>query len=374
MPSSSTEPTLAKRGTPWLNLALSLLTLVLLFLLLEGLGSVLMAGRAAKHALKMQEESHSQYDADLGWRNRPSLKIDNLYGPGAVFTTNTQGFRSPQGQDYAVQVPAGRYRVVALGDSFTMGYGVGDSASYPAQMQVACALLQTVNMGQGGYGLDQAYLWYRRDGAALDAQVLLVAPIAHDFYRMKHDRFVGYAKPVLAVEGGKLVVRNVPVPADWSWRTPARRAMAFVNDLALVRLARVLLRGPAAAQAPAQDTFYGDIGDEVFAAAGLALDDLAASGKTRGRTLVLAYLPVEDMLDREPSREAQWMQAYARRTGVPFIDLVPEFKRLAPAERAAMYRPDKHFSEAGNRLVAQALLAGLAQQVPGFPACGTAKP
>lgn len=363
MPSNSTEAA-ARGASPWLNLLVSVAVLIVVFLLIEGLASVLMSVKAARHTVYMREESHSQYDAELGWRHQRSFHAPDLYGPGAPFTTNGQGLRATE--DYTPAVPAGRYRVVALGDSFTMGYGVGDAAHYPAQMQAACPTLQTVNMGQGGYGLDQNYLWYRRDGVALQAQVLLVAAIAHDFYRMAHDNFVGYPKPMLKAEQGTLRVSNVPVPQAWGTRTPLRRALTFAESLAVVRTSRALL---PPSQAPAHDPFYGVVPDEVMAAAGLALDELATLSRPRGQQLVLVYLPLRDLLPLEPSREAQWMEAHARKSQLPFINLTPEFSRLSPAELASMYRPDNHYSDAGNRLVAQALLRHLQAQVPGFPAC-----
>lgn len=363
MPSSPTEP--ATRRTPlWLNLALSALVLLLLLLLVEGFSSLLMSVKAARHTMFMREVSHTRHDAELGWSHRPSMQVPDQYGPGLGITTNAQGFRATE--DYTRAVPAGRYRLVALGDSFTMGYGVSDTDHYPAQMQAACPGLQTVNMGQGGYGLDQDYLWYKRDGVALDTQVLLVALIAHDFFRMGSDKFIGYPKPTLEVEGQALVVKNVPVPTSWMTNTSARKALTFVESLAVYRLALAVARHAAP---PADAVFYGAISPQVMAAAGKALDDLAALSKARGQQMVLVYLPVADLLPQEPSREATWMQAYAEQAKLPFINLVPEFSRLAPARQAGMFLVDKHYTAEGNRVVAQALLRELSLRLPGFPAC-----
>lgn len=364
MPSSSTEPTPPARPRPWLNLLLSLTVMVVLLLLIEGFSSLLMAVRTARHELTMREESHAQYDADLGWRHRPSLHIPDLYEPGAHFTTNAAGFRARE--EYSPRVPPGRYRIVALGDSFTMGYGVGDDASYPAQMQAACAPVQTVNMGQGGYGIDQNFLWYRRDGVAYDANLLLVAAIAPDFFRMASDNFIGYPKPVLAIEAGQLAVKNVPVPEAWSNRTHLRRLRSFVESLSLVRLGKVLAFHGGV---PVPDKFYGEVSDTLLATAGMAFDELHALSRAKGQQVVLVYLPVQDLVSQEPTREAAWMKDYAARAGVPFIDLVPEFSQLSRAQLASMFRTDHHYTEEGNRRVAQALLRQLAAQVPGFPSC-----
>ncbi len=79
-------------------------------------------------------------------------------------------------------------------------------------MQASCSVLQTVNMGQSGYGVDQDYLWYKRDGAQLDANVLLFAVVAQDFFRMTNDNFIGYRKPVLRTRDRALVIENVRCP------------------------------------------------------------------------------------------------------------------------------------------------------------------
>jgi hypothetical protein len=316
----------------------------------------------------MREESHSRYDPDLGWSHRPGLRIEGMYGEGTVFTTNRQGFRARE--DFGKAVPEGRYRVIALGDSFTMGYGVDDESSYAARMRAFCPALQTVNMGQGGYGVDQDYLWYKRDGTKLDAQVLLFAFVAEDFFRMAGDTFIGYPKPVLRARDGKLAVENVPVPQAWESRTTLHRARTFMESLAVVRAGQ-WIRGKFGGQGAERKAyeFYGTVGDQVFAAAKLAFDDLAAVSKARGQHFVLVYLPASYLLAHEPSREAKWLESYSRASGVPFINLTADFEQLTPAEIARMYRPDYHYSDEGNRFVARALLRHLGAKLPGFPSC-----
>jgi hypothetical protein len=367
MPSSSTDaegerPPAASR--PWINVAVSIVATAIFFLLVEGAASVLLSVGAARRALAMKEESHVRYDAELGWSNRPNLHLADFYEPGASLTINAQGLRGLE--DYAAHVPPGRYRMVALGDSFTLGFGVDDTQTYAARMESACPALQAVNMGQGGYGLDQDYLWYKRDGGKLDANLLLVAVIAHDFYRMASTDFIGYGKPVLRAREGALRVENVPVPR-WEWRAALTRAREFVESLAVVKLGRRV-----ASHLRPEQRFYGEAGSEVFAAAGLALDDLARDSRARGQRMAIVYLPTRDLLPQEPTREATWLEAYGTRQGVPVVNLVPAFDALTPAQLARMYRWDYHYTVEGNRFVSQALLRALPSAVPGFPACAAA--
>lgn len=356
--------TLMKRNSFWLHLLLLSVFFAVPVLLIEGTASIFVAVRAARHMLYMQEESHSQYDTDLGWSHRPNLRIDDLYGGKTRFTINSQGLRA--GEDFDRTIPPGKYRIVTLGDSFTMGYGVGDDATYPSQMQALCPALQTVNMGQGGYGVDQGYLWYKRDGVKLEANAVLFAIVAVDFYRMASDNFIGYPKPVLRVRNNALAVENVPVPSAWNIRTPVRRTLAFFESLAFVKIGRWLI---GRAGTPAKEEWYGPVSDDVFAAARLAFDDLAALLKSRGQHLIVAYLPMDVLLAREPTPEAVWLEEYARRSGVPFINLVADFNRFTPLQRAQLFRPDHHYTVQGNHMVADALLRELAELIADFPDC-----
>ena len=57
--------------------------------------------------------------------------------------------------------------------------------------------------------------------------------------------------------------------------------------------------------------------------------------------MVLLQHPDRVLQDRVFSLDQMvWLEDYARRSGVPFINLVPDFNRLTPAEIARMFRPD----------------------------------
>jgi hypothetical protein len=122
----------------------------------------------------------------------PDVRRPDLYGPGRSLTANARGFRALE--EHAPEVPADRYRVVCLGDPFTMGYGVDDADTYPARVQRHCPALQ--------------------------ADRLLFAFVDADLNRLGLDAFGGFPKPRLDPEAGELVVRNVPVPRVGTTRSP----------------------------------------------------------------------------------------------------------------------------------------------------------
>ena len=51
---------------------------------------------------------------------------------GKLFRTNLDGFRGPE---YSLQPEPDVFRIVVIGDSFTMGSGVEESEAYPARLE-----------------------------------------------------------------------------------------------------------------------------------------------------------------------------------------------------------------------------------------------
>jgi hypothetical protein len=344
------------------NLLFAFLVTSFILLLGEGCLSVIRAIRAAASVHGIEEEKHSQYDEELGWRNLREFHNPSFYGEGLSYTTNAQGFRGAK-EDYTVQVPAGRYRIICLGDSFTMGYGVDDAYTYPAQLESLVPKAQVVNMGLGGYGIGQNYLWYKRDGVGLEANLLLFAFIDNDFQRLTQPSFMGYAKPLVQAQGDELSVTNVPVPRTWHVRTLRARVARFLERLALADMLRRLIPDSPARREP------GDVGPEVFGPpAALIFQELAVISKERGQDFALVYLPTRYHLPVEPTPEARWLGSFSAMSQIPLIDLTREFKRLAPRALRTMFQSSSpHYSAAGNLLVARALQKRLENLFPRFP-------
>ncbi|MEM7309312.1 MAG: SGNH/GDSL hydrolase family protein [Planctomycetota bacterium] len=352
----------APRRTPTLiKLAVTVVATLVLLIAAEGGAGLLLAWKDSGDVEGIREELHCQYDPDLGWSHRASVHVGDLYGKHRALTTNARGFRATE--EYTDEVPEGRYRVICAGDSFTLGYGVDDAATYEAELEAQEPRLQAVNMGQGGYGVDQAYLWYKRDGVRLDADLVLFVFIAPDFERMLDARFNGqYSKPLLRAVDGELQVDNVPVPNDFD-AGGGQRAKLLFERIALGELLRRATRPNRVEQAmqvagsplpfrePAQ----------------LMLADLAQTCTSQGSELVLVQLPLLDPLAGRPEEVSAWISDVAAELEVPFVDLSPDFRALPPAEAELYYQPDGHFNALGNRLVAERLLVHLRRVLPSFP-------
>lgn len=345
---------------------------LLLLILIEGLASVVVFVHdvSTRSENPPAERRHTRYDAELGWVNIPGTRAEGLYGPGRDVTINAQGFRGER--DVAVEVPDGRVRIVCSGDSFTFGYGVGDGDTWCAQLEDLAPRLEVVNMGQGGYGLDQIYLWYLRDGKGLDLDVHLVAINTHDIERMTSDVFFGYGKPTLTMDGGALRPDRVPVPeagfaAPWATQNAGLLRKLGVVDM-LARLTGSL----------GMETWRDVMTvEQAMDLALAAVQHLAAISREKGAAFVFVFFPAGYELTNPvmDSVRVRFREALLA-AEIPVIDLVDYFRSLPLSEARAMFirhgevdypGAEGHFTQSGNWQAAQQLLFEL-RKIPGVAA------
>ena len=219
-------------------------------------------------------------------------------------------------------------------------------------------------MGEAGYGIGQAYLHYKRDGSTLDHDIHIFAFIAEDFYRMQLYRFNGYEKPVLELQDGDIVSRNVPVPRRTyyvPWLTHNRETFTKLRS---VELGRRTSKGLFSQKTPSKvwiDDPVGHVAVKVF-------ETLDHMNSAKDSTLVLVFL--EQSAARGGIRSEQLRQFVSiesKKRNILFIDLVGEFERLPYQKREELFDPQwYHYSAKGNAYVADLLYKQLLSkfQVP----------
>ena len=341
----------------------NLITVAVILLLIEGLSSFVLFFQSMVGTPPVAERTHTQYDPELGWVNKPDVYIENMYGPGLHLETNAQGFRNAE--DFTPTIPSDKVRIICSGDSFTLGYGVDNDHTWCQELAMLDNRLQTVNMGQGGYGVDQAYLWYRRDGTALAHDIHLFTFITNDFERMRSDSFLGYGKPLLDVQDDKLVVNNVPVPERAFYVPWLTQNSESIKKLKTVELLSQLFESSAQAESDNElaenDWLWERVNVEI-------LKDLQQLNRDRDGILVLVYLPT--LSDYQPDSQGdteQWRQKVslaAQDLGINFIDLVDDFRTLPAEDVPALFLAEGeveypgaagHYTAAGNAYIAQRL-------------------
>jgi lysophospholipase L1-like esterase/Flp pilus assembly protein TadD len=262
-------------------------------------------------------------DADLFYRLRPAITLLGAYA------INAQGYRGPP--HAPVRTP-GTLRVVCAGDSNTFGLAVDGEDAWPEQLRrILSALLdgalevEVINAGVPGYSTEQTRRQVRRDLLALEPDVLVVCPTAHNDVAG-----CDYGGDRAALDG-------------WTAR------------LARLRIARLLglgrgARGGASIEGPDPDggrrprVTPAEFVDNVRAMVALA--------RERDVPVVCAVTPhAEERAYAKPELRdhEELLVRAAREAGACVVDVRPEFEAYAGAP---MFSDGIHFLPTGHRLLA----------------------
>jgi len=321
----------------------------------EGAASIWLMTQDIRAIRPTENFRQAQYDTLLGWIGLPDLRITNNYGPGIHLATNADGMRIHK--PVSAELAPNARRAICSGDSFTFGSGVADDQTMCAYLEGQLPGLETLNMAQRGFGIDQAYLWYKRDGARYQHQLHLFAFIWNDFERMALTSFTGYSKPMLRLRDGRLLTTNVPVP-KWSGTSKAYEIQNVLARSRLFQLARRSGNQSDAAKLQRTDTQVWNVAEAVF-------EDLARLNAERHSQLVLVYLPTATEAEAGPYdvRRAS-LEAFSKRTGIPLVDLTPDLRAVPrdsldwlfiTANQIPVRGSAGHYSPRGNHWAAERL-------------------
>lgn len=326
-------------------------------------------------------------DPELGW----TLKADVAWPVGSApwengLTTNAAGFRDAP---HAEAKAPGAYRIAVLGDSFVFGSGVAQDAILTRRLAAYLGPgFEVVNLGVPGYGTDQELLTLRRWGRKLSPDLVLLGFFWNDLMEDSSDRIYGLPKPRFTLEGGRLVLHP---PAGFS--APSTFARLDASLASRSHLWSLLRNGLSSAgrivgDAPEERPVSIDFSLKsppasreaefalAFALLGAVRDEATSLGAPLGvfsvpprflveagvgaRLLKIYGLP-KDAFEEDGFRR---LSEACEERGIPFVDLMPGFRREA-AEGARLFLPTGiHWSAAGHdaaaRQLAPAVRAGLA--------------
>lgn len=324
---------------------------------------------------------YMQYDADLGWTNRPgSSSRDGLY------RANSAGLRSDR--EYSKETPPGVLRVALFGDSFIHGNDVDLAGSLAPQLESELAArgvaAQVLNFGVGGHGMDQAYLRYSRDGGRFDYDIVVMGLQFENITRhLMVFRLVAYpqtaipfSKPRYYFEGPSLLLANRPTVApdqiaatlaDFH-RSPLRRFEAFYSEKYRRRwyLRSRLIAVLAEALRRKDGEVMPDLGDpegEGLRVTGRILENFRNDVRVTGRPFLLVNLPLKDNIETQIGGGGDPAEPLLSlfRPGFTIVDPAPRLVALA-RERGVDAVAPGHYSADGNRAVAAALAERIAVQ------------
>lgn len=317
------------------------------------------------------------YDPDLGWNNRPRTCT-----PEGRYCANSFGLRADR--EYVAEQRPGLFRVSMFGDSFVAGFDADFKDSLVPQVESMLKArgldAEVLNFGVGGFGFDQAYLYYNRDGARFDTDVIVqglqMENVGRDVTLFRIVAFPGtgipFSKPRYILKGDALELINRPTVAPEEvpnvlrnfHRWPLAKYEASYTDkyqhhwYTPSKLLSTLVDFRQTKEEAPQDLFAanGEAMDITVKLLERYRDEVTKSGKP----FVLIYFPRADVIDSILAGHPDpWKPHLDRLKGFTIVDPTPRLVAYA-REHGSASLFNGHYSPAGYKLVAESLAESLA--------------
>ena len=305
-----------------------------------------------------------------------------------TITINSEGYR---GRRFNAD-KQGRFRILAIGDSFTFGYGVEDGESYPSRLEQILGNdyhmenIEIINAGfAAGYSPDTYYLFLKERGLTLQPDLILIGffigndidhrnAFEHHWVKTDHE---GLPLQIVNVEGQVEDSRWVRKHRQLVYRLPVlRNSHLFQLLVAAGKGVKRILQGEETRLADSMNPFMyeGTYQERTEAAVRQtqtlfrAMVGLAAKA---GIPLVVLMIPAREQVypDKRPSvgnRDRDWekpqriFSAFFERERVPYLDLLPYLKSRTK-ETDFYFRYDMHWNAKGHEVGARIVAAYLVE-------------
>ncbi|MGE3270676.1 MAG: SGNH/GDSL hydrolase family protein [Chloroflexota bacterium] len=283
---------------------------------------------------------------------------------------NSKGLRGPE---TPYEKPAGVYRILVVGDSFTFGGQVEEEETLTArleeQLQAALAAqgsapfkIETINAGVDGWNTANEIAWLRTEGFRYEPDLVLLMFYAGNDPGENYDTLKA--------------VRRLGVETDSSAHLPAREFRQWLADIS--RLYAYLETGVIAKLAPPPPTDLADLSETAelnvrrstdpgrreagWQLSGDLVKQFGDLCEEHGVGVLLVGIPtVEHLFDL--TRPPNPFQAIADAAQMPVIDLLMPFRSEPPDVQQALYFPkDHHWTPTGHQVATKYVTGDLVQR------------
>ncbi|MEX1024958.1 MAG: DUF5989 family protein [Planctomycetota bacterium] len=334
------------------------------------------------------EKSINEFHPKLGWAKRPGATATRKTNEFDIrFEINEQGLRD---DPVAREKPAGTFRVLCLGDSFTLGYTVDREHLFVDQIErywrTEERRVEVINAGTEGYSTDQEVLWFLEEGRDYDPDLVLLFPYENDVYWNGQQQYTRYPKPRFTARGA-IEARGLMDPGP----------LPVVMKVALGQFAAKILVPLLLEPDPTRDAFqpagtdvwvrrefaplFHDTPEFLIDAQARTKGALAALKRETnelGARLIVVPIPSESAIhpaEKErfraahldgladelwsPDRPVDFFRDSARELGLEVVAARAALRAAAADGDELYFRDEWHFTPAGNATFARALVDGL---------------
>jgi lysophospholipase L1-like esterase len=274
-----------------------------------------------------------QNDPKIVFQHRPNFKAHLM---GTFVSINRFGLRD---DDTSLEKPHNVYRIITLGDSLTMGWGVHQDQIYPAGLeQILNAAppkifphdlrYEVLNLGIGNYNTVQEVSLLRKLGLQFKPDLIILG------------YFINDAEPMPNPQSGFLI------QSSYLYAFLASRIkLLTAENLEFLNYYRSLYQEDQAG----------------WNAAKSAMMELVNIGKENNIPVALFIIPeLHNLSDSYPFADIhKKIASYGEQIGLPVIDLFPEFKNFHPEEDLWVSPKDAHPNAQAHRVIAQGMYNAL---------------
>jgi len=315
----------------------------------------------------------NKFDPRLGWVKTPGMTTRRKSPEFDItFAVNSLGLRDDEMASPAKR--PGTYRVIALGDSFVLGYTVDRADLFVDELEKVWQgegrPVDVINAGTEGYSTDQEVLWLDLEGRAFQPDLVLLFPYENDLYLNAKARYTRYPKPRFGPDGEpEHLVLADPGPPPWFER------LALGSKIAPFLRPFESWTPPAGRPLPMEWVAYFKSQPEPMPEVRLrtrgALAHLKSSCEAMGAKLVVVPIPNKACIEAEAKANLEQQIGVDPATWSPdapvdtFLDLCRELSIPSLDPRAALraaadaaedghvyYQKDWHLNPEGNRALA----------------------
>ena len=319
----------------------------------------------------------NEFDDSLGWSKVPNSSFRKKTSEFDVtYDINALGLRDDPMSDPAK--PANTFRVVVLGDSFTLGLAVDRNDLFVDQLErwwkAENRRVDVINTGTEGYDTDQEVLWLLEHGQEFAPDLVLLMAYENDLYWNGETQYMGAKDKPRFMPDGQLETRTLVDHTDKSWKSrfaltqklvprPDDSRFLFQPDGAphpILKEFAPLLLSPPDFMAAVLDHTRG------------ALRALKAEGEKLGARVIVVPIPSHAVVDKDyresfgaralglppdrwnPDKPVDTLLALSKEVGLETLD--PRTTLKASARGEDLYnRVDWHLNAEGNAILAQFL-------------------
>ncbi len=271
------------------------------------------------------------FDKELPFHHYPN-RTGVFYG--AELATNSCGFRD---HDYALKKPEGSTRILILGDSMTLGWGVPFQETFPKVLEEKLnadgEAFEVINLGIGNYNSMMEVELFKRKGIQFRPDVVVLAHYVND-------------------------PEPTPVLSPLRYHTGNRSYLGALLRSALLR-ARGMVDTDFVWWRYYEDLYAAD--SESLEANSAAIRELAALCKKEEITLIIASIPeLHELKDYPLGVATEHVAGLASECDVPFVDLLPDLAGHEP-ETLWVSQEDPHANALACRTIAETLYRALSR-------------